>query len=256
MPDNYKVLFVQGGASTQFAAIPLNFTQEGERVVGFLGGGGVFVTHSSCVSAHRGQPAPGGETHPPGTQANTHILSAAHTRARTPRHTGDTVDYIVTGAWSKKAYEEAGAHSSSGRHTQTALSGLVMRMRDSPPPPPPPAATAAGAASRRVGAIALHCVVWPRCHTHTHTATAPHDANLRAALQPSLGSRRTWRPRATTRACPRATAGRSAPTPSTCTTVTTRPSAVSAVLLVVWWRRGARGAGRRRWRGAQRATLA
>lgn len=48
IPDNYKVLFVQGGASTQFAAIPLNFTQE-----------------------------------------------------------GDTVDYIVTGAWSKKAYEEA-----------------------------------------------------------------------------------------------------------------------------------------------------
>eukprot|EP00775_Hariotina_reticulata_P001494 gene1494-1833_t len=48
IPDNYKVLFVQGGASTQFAAIPLNFTAQ-----------------------------------------------------------GDTVDYIVTGAWSKKAYEEA-----------------------------------------------------------------------------------------------------------------------------------------------------
>lgn len=31
IPDNYKVLFVQGGASTQFAAIPLNFTQEGEQ---------------------------------------------------------------------------------------------------------------------------------------------------------------------------------------------------------------------------------
>eukprot|EP00879_Flechtneria_rotunda_P033323 GHRR01036893.1.p1 GENE.GHRR01036893.1~~GHRR01036893.1.p1 ORF type:complete len:171 (+),score=53.27 GHRR01036893.1:90-602(+) len=29
IPDNYKVLFVQGGASTQFAAIPLNFTQAG-----------------------------------------------------------------------------------------------------------------------------------------------------------------------------------------------------------------------------------
>ena len=25
VPDNYKVLFLQGGASTQFAAIPLNF---------------------------------------------------------------------------------------------------------------------------------------------------------------------------------------------------------------------------------------
>jgi len=48
IPDNYKVLFVQGGASTQFAAIPLNFSEE-----------------------------------------------------------GDTVDYIVTGAWSKKAMQEA-----------------------------------------------------------------------------------------------------------------------------------------------------
>lgn len=47
IPDNYKVLFVQGGASTQFAAIPLNF-------------------------------------------------AAA----------GDVADYIVTGSWSKKAYEE------------------------------------------------------------------------------------------------------------------------------------------------------
>jgi phosphoserine aminotransferase len=49
IPDNYKVLFVQGGASTQFAAIPYNFTAA-----------------------------------------------------------GDVADYIVTGSWSKKAYEEAG----------------------------------------------------------------------------------------------------------------------------------------------------
>lgn len=48
VPSNYKILFVQGGASQQFAAIPLNFSQE-----------------------------------------------------------GDVVDYIVTGAWSKKAAEEA-----------------------------------------------------------------------------------------------------------------------------------------------------
>jgi len=34
IPDNYKVLFVQGGASTQFAAIPLNFTQEGALLFG------------------------------------------------------------------------------------------------------------------------------------------------------------------------------------------------------------------------------
>lgn len=48
IPDNYKVLFLQGGASTQFAAIPLNLSQE-----------------------------------------------------------GDTVDYLITGSWSKKAASEA-----------------------------------------------------------------------------------------------------------------------------------------------------
>lgn len=47
IPDNYKVLFLQGGASTQFAAIPLNLSAE-----------------------------------------------------------GDTIDYIVTGSWSKKAASE------------------------------------------------------------------------------------------------------------------------------------------------------
>lgn len=48
IPSNYKVLFLQGGASTQFSMIPLNLAAE-----------------------------------------------------------GDTVDYVVTGAWSKKAKEEA-----------------------------------------------------------------------------------------------------------------------------------------------------
>ena len=32
IPDNYKVLFLQGGASQQFAAIPLNLTQPGDTV--------------------------------------------------------------------------------------------------------------------------------------------------------------------------------------------------------------------------------
>ncbi|MDO5014703.1 MAG: 3-phosphoserine/phosphohydroxythreonine transaminase [Clostridia bacterium] len=31
VPDNYKVLFLQGGASTQFAAIPLNFMQKNRK---------------------------------------------------------------------------------------------------------------------------------------------------------------------------------------------------------------------------------
>ncbi|KXZ53964.1 hypothetical protein GPECTOR_6g883 [Gonium pectorale] len=48
IPANYKVLFLQGGASTQFSMIPLNLAKA-----------------------------------------------------------GDTVDYVVTGAWSKKAMEEA-----------------------------------------------------------------------------------------------------------------------------------------------------
>ena len=32
IPDNYRVLFLQGGASTQFSAIPLNLTAEGDAV--------------------------------------------------------------------------------------------------------------------------------------------------------------------------------------------------------------------------------
>jgi hypothetical protein len=48
IPDNYKVVFLQGGASTQFASLVYNFTVP-----------------------------------------------------------GDAVDYVVTGAWSKKAFEEA-----------------------------------------------------------------------------------------------------------------------------------------------------
>lgn len=32
IPDNYKVLFLQGGASSQFSAVPLNLTHEGDTV--------------------------------------------------------------------------------------------------------------------------------------------------------------------------------------------------------------------------------
>jgi len=52
IPDNYKVMFLQGGASGQFAAVPLNLTKP-----------------------------------------------------------GDVVDQIVTGAWSKKAAQEAGKYA-------------------------------------------------------------------------------------------------------------------------------------------------
>ena len=33
IPDNYKVLFLQGGASTQFAAIPMNFMNKAVRLI-------------------------------------------------------------------------------------------------------------------------------------------------------------------------------------------------------------------------------
>ena len=36
IPDNYRVLFLQGGASAQFAAIPLNLTPTKETVVDYL----------------------------------------------------------------------------------------------------------------------------------------------------------------------------------------------------------------------------
>ncbi len=49
VPDNYRVLFLQGGASTQFAAVPMNLVPQGA-----------------------------------------------------------TADYILTGAWAEKAYQEAG----------------------------------------------------------------------------------------------------------------------------------------------------
>lgn len=41
IPDNYKVLFLQGGASTQFAAVPLNITE-------VSAGQGVGVGDSTC----------------------------------------------------------------------------------------------------------------------------------------------------------------------------------------------------------------
>ena len=31
IPDNYEVLFLQGGASLQFAMIPMNFLQSGKK---------------------------------------------------------------------------------------------------------------------------------------------------------------------------------------------------------------------------------
>ena len=36
MPDNYKILLLQGGGTGQFAAIPLNLTREKEEVVDYF----------------------------------------------------------------------------------------------------------------------------------------------------------------------------------------------------------------------------
>ena len=38
IPDNYKVLFLQGGASTQFAAVPLNFLTKSGKADYILSG--------------------------------------------------------------------------------------------------------------------------------------------------------------------------------------------------------------------------
>jgi hypothetical protein len=48
IPDNYKLLFLQGGASQQFAAIPLNLTQPGAT-----------VDHVCSRPAHDGHQLPG-----------------------------------------------------------------------------------------------------------------------------------------------------------------------------------------------------
>lgn len=134
IPDNYKVLFVQGGASTQFAAIPLNFTQEGARPglgapllllrrrarrLRLLAAGGLRQQqHMRVVQLA----PPHQHSQPPPARAcaarvlarvSLPLYARALSRCRArllprPRpHAGDTVDYIVTGAWSKKAYEEA-----------------------------------------------------------------------------------------------------------------------------------------------------
>ncbi|HBN08713.1 MAG TPA: 3-phosphoserine/phosphohydroxythreonine transaminase, partial [Cyanobacteria bacterium UBA8530] len=39
IPDNYKILFVQGGASLQFGMLPMNFLGEGKTADYILTGG-------------------------------------------------------------------------------------------------------------------------------------------------------------------------------------------------------------------------
>ncbi|EGD83346.1 phosphoserine aminotransferase [Salpingoeca rosetta] len=40
IPDNYKVLFLQGGATAQFAAVPLNLTSDSSAVADYIVSGG------------------------------------------------------------------------------------------------------------------------------------------------------------------------------------------------------------------------
>ena len=72
IPENYKVLFLQGGASTQFAAIPLNLASSVS-----LG-----VRSSTRPSSSSGS------------------FSGAGAGLR-------ITDYVVTGQWANKAYQEA-----------------------------------------------------------------------------------------------------------------------------------------------------
>ena len=70
IPDNYAVLFAQGGASTQMASIPLNLAANGGKG-----------------------------------------------------------DYVVTGAWSKKAFQEGGVHCDAA----LAADGKALNFMDIPP---------------------------------------------------------------------------------------------------------------------------
>ena len=36
IPDNYEVLFMQGGATAQFSTVPINLTQSNDDIVNYL----------------------------------------------------------------------------------------------------------------------------------------------------------------------------------------------------------------------------
>ena len=52
VPDNYRVLFLQGGASGQFDAIPLNLTAPGDRVA-FLNTGQCSAQATKAAKAQQ-----------------------------------------------------------------------------------------------------------------------------------------------------------------------------------------------------------
>ena len=85
IPDNYKVLFMQGGATTQFAAVPLNLADK-----------------------------------------------------------GDTIDYVVTGSWSKKAHAEGQKFCNANLAAKVCQSALnnIMQARMSSSPVSGPACSA------------------------------------------------------------------------------------------------------------------
>src|SRR6185295_14940326 len=72
IPDNYHVLFLQGGASMQFSMVPMNLLAEASP---------------------------------------EHYVESGHfqnlTRTQEPERPGGSADYVVTGSWSKKAVKEA-----------------------------------------------------------------------------------------------------------------------------------------------------
>jgi len=72
IPDNYHVLFLQGGASMQFSMVPMNLLA---------------------------------------AASPKHYVESGHfqnlTRTQEPERPGGSADYVVTGSWSKKAVKEA-----------------------------------------------------------------------------------------------------------------------------------------------------
>ena len=54
IPDNYKVLFLQGGATTQFAAIPMNLLKTGKADYALTGTSHEVAAHFRFFAKHQG----------------------------------------------------------------------------------------------------------------------------------------------------------------------------------------------------------
>ena len=65
IPDNYKVGFFQGGATQQFAMVPLNFMATGKADYIVSGNFSGLAAKEAATTPHGAAPAPRGRTRPP-----------------------------------------------------------------------------------------------------------------------------------------------------------------------------------------------